>query len=304
MSTKPVKLRAFRINQTSELSTEDRSLISLLQQVFTPASIVQDRTMQLNEVEDEEDVLPFFKWNSEKNFVFGMIMRVLKNDITQGIPSDLYDRESFSISDIDGVESVDTCKSFYYIALNEKFLVTNLPGNLPINRVETFINYLVNEQRRGIYKFVPVMTIPEELPLSQIRKIVIGENISLHASTEGIGSSIKTLSKEVIAHLLGENPNITELTENDIIQANLVLKFRKKPTDMPKEEYEQLLGQMARPLLDDRGICIETKQGKKISGEMIRREKRVTVDITETGRVNEKNLMQEMELFITELMRE
>lgn len=304
MSTKPVKLRAFRINQTSELSTEDRSLISLLQQVFTPASIVQDRTMQLNEVEDEEDVLPFFKWNSEKNFVFGMIMRVLKNDITQGIPSDLYDRESFSISDIDGVESVDTCKSFYYIALNEKFLVTNLPGNLPINRVETFINHLVNEQRRGIYKFVPVMTIPEELPLSQIRKIVIGENISLHASTEGIGSSIKTLSKEVIAHLLGENPNITELTENDIIQANLVLKFRKKPTDMPKEEYEQLLGQMARPLLDDRGICIETKQGKKISGEMIRREKRVTVDITETGRVNEKNLMQEMELFITELMRE
>ncbi len=304
MSTKPVKLRAFRINQTSELSTEDRSLISLLQQVFTPASIVQDRTMQLNEVEDEEDVLPFFKWNSKKNFVFGMIMRVLKNDITQGIPSDLYDRESFSISDIDGAESVDTCKSFYYIALNEKFLVTNLPGNLPINRVETFINYLVSEQRRGIYKFVPVMTIPEELPLSQIRKIVIGENISLHASTEGIGSSIKTLSKEVIAHLLGENPNITELTENDIIQANLVLKFRKKPTDMPKEEYEQLLGQMARPLLDDRGICIETKQGKKISGEMIRREKRITVDITETGRVNEKNLMQEMELFITELMRE
>ena len=304
MSTKPVKLRAFRINQTSELSTEDRSLISLLQQVFTPASIVQDRTMQLNEVEDEEDVLPFFKWNSEKNFVFGMIMRVLKNDITQGIPSDLYDRESFSISDIDGAESVDTCKSFYYIALNEKFLVTNLPGNLPINRVETFINYLVSEQRRGIYKFVPVMTIPEELPLSQIRKIVIGENISLHASTEGIGSSIKTLSKEVIAHLLGENPNITELTENDIIQANLVLKLRKKPTDMPKEEYEQLLGQMARPLLDDRGICIETKQGKKISGEMIRREKRITVDITETGRVNEKNLMQEMELFITELMRE
>ena len=304
MSTKPVKLRAFRINQTSELSTEDRSLISLLQQVFTPASIVQDRTMQLNEVEDEEDVLPFFKWNSEKNFVFGMIMRVLKNDIKQGIPSDLYDRESFSISDIDGAESVDTCKSFYYIALNEKFLVTNLPGNLSINRVETFINYLISEQRRGIYNLVPVMTIPEKLPLSQIRKIVIGENISLHASTEGIGSSIKTLSKDVIALLLGENPNITELTENDIIQANLVLKFRKKPTDMPKEEYEQLLGQMARPLLDDRGICIETKQGKKISGEMIRREKRVTVDITETGRFNEKNLMQEMELFITELMKE
>lgn len=304
MSTKAVKLRAFRINQTSELSTEDRSLISLLQQVFTPASIVQDRRMQLNEGEDEEDVLPFFRWNSEKSFVFGMVMRVLKNDITQGIPSDLYDRESFSISDIDGAEGVDTCKSFYYIALNENFLVTNLPGNLPINRVETYINYLVREQRRGIYNFVPAMTIPEELPLSQIRKIVIGENISLHASTEGIGSSIKTLSKEVIAHLLGENPNITELTENDIIQADLVLKFRKKPTDMPKEEYEQLLGQMTRPLLDDRGICIETKQGKKISGEEIRREKRVTVDTTETGRFNEVNLMQEMEFFITELMRE
>lgn len=304
MSTKLSKLRAFRINQTSELSTEERSLISLLQQVLTPASIVQDRRMQLNEVEDEEDVLPFFRWNSENSFVFGMVMRVLKNDITQGIPSDLYDRESFSISDIDGAEGVDTCKSFYYIALNENFLVTNLPGNLPINRVETYINYLVREQRRGIYNFVPIMTVPEELPLSQIKKIVIGENISLHASTEGIGSSIKTLSKDIIAHLLGENPDITELAENDIIQADLVLKFRKKPTDMPKEKYGQLLGQMTRPLLDDRGICIVTKQGNKISGEEIRREKKITVDTTETGRFNEVNLMQEMELFITELMRE
>lgn len=304
MSTKAVKLRAFSINQTSELSTEDRSLISLLRQVFTPDSIVQDRRMQLNEVEDEEDVLPFFRWNTDKSFVFGMVMRVLKNDITQGIPSDLYDRESFSISDIDGAEGIDTCKSFYYIALNENFLVTNLPGNFPINRVETYINYLVREQRRGIYNFVPVMTVPEGLPLSQIRKIVVGENISLNASTEGIGSSIKTLSKEAIAHLLGENPNITELTERDIIRADLVLKFRKKPSDMSKEDYERLLGQMTHPLSDDTGICIVTKQNKKISGSEIRREKRVTVDTTETGRFNEVNLMQEMELFITELMRE
>ena len=304
MSTKAVKLRAFRINQTSELSTEDRSLISLLQQVFTLDSIVQDRRMQLNEVEDEEDVLPFFRWNAEKTFVFAMIMRVLKNDITQGIPSDLYDRESFSISDIDGVEGIDTCKSFYYIALNENYLVTNLPGNLPANRVETYINYLVREQRRGIYNFVPVMTVPEGLPLSQIKKIVVGENISLNTSTESIGSSIKRLSREAIAHLLGENPNITELTENDIIQADLVLKFRKKPSDMSKEEYERLLGQMTHPLSDDRGICIVTKQDKKISGSEIRREKRVTVDTTETGRFNEVNLMQEMKIFIAELMRE
>lgn len=304
MSTKLVKLRAFRINQTSELSTEERSLISLLQQVFTPASIVQDRRMQLNEVEDEEDVLPFFRWNSENSFVFGMVMRVLKNDITQGIPSDLYDRESFSISDIDGAEGVDTCKSFYYIALNENFLVTNLPGNLPINRVETYINYLVREQRRGIYNFVPVMTVPEGFPLSQIKRIIVGENISLNASTENIGSTIKTLSREAIAHLLGENPNITELTENDIIQADLVLKFRKKPSEMTKEEYERLLGQMTRPLSDDRGISIVTKQNRKISGAEIRREKRVEVDTTETGRFNEVNLMQAMELFITELMRE
>ena len=304
MSVKSAKLRAFRISQTSELSTDSCPLISLLQQVLTSDSIVQDRRMQLNEAEDEEDVLPFFRWNAERNFVFGMIMRVLKNDITQGIPSDLYNRESFSISDIDGEEGVDTCKSFYYIALNEDYLVTNLPGNLPVNRVETYINHLVREQRRGIYNFVPIMTVPEGLPLSQIKQIEVGENLSLNTSTESIGSAITTLSQEAIALLLGENPDITELTENDIIQANLVLKFRKRPSDMTKDEYERLLGQMTRPLSDDRGICIVTKQNKKISGSEIRREKRVTVDTTETGRFNEVNLMQEMEVFITELMRE
>ena len=90
MNTKSVKLRAFRISQTSELTSDDSALISLLQQVLTSRSIVQDRSMRLNQNENEEDVMPFFKWNSEKSLVFGLVMRVLKNDITQGIPSEFY----------------------------------------------------------------------------------------------------------------------------------------------------------------------------------------------------------------------
>lgn len=170
MNTKSVKLRAFRISQTSELTSDDSALISLLQQVLTSRSIVQDRSMRLNQNENEEDVMPFFKWNSEKSFVFGLVMRVLKNDITQGIPSEFYNRDSFSISDIDGTEGIDTCKSFYYIALNKDFLITNLRGNLPVNRVEAYLNFLVKEQRRVIYSFTPVMTIPEGFPLYKIKK--------------------------------------------------------------------------------------------------------------------------------------
>ncbi|ETK13325.1 hypothetical protein T235_02985 [Tannerella sp. oral taxon BU063 isolate Cell 8/11] len=260
--------------------------------------------MRLNQSENEEDVMPFFKWNSEKSFVFGLVMRVLKNDITQGIPSEFYNRDSFSISDIDGTEGIDTCKSFYYIALNKDFLITNLRGNLPVNRVEAYLNFLVKEQRRVIYSFTPVMTIPEGFPLYKIKKISIGDGISLRTSTGGIGSTIKELSKDVLSHLLGENPDLTELMKNDIIQASLIIKFRKKPAEMTKEEYERLLGQIAHPLSDDREFYIETKQGRKITGEEIRREKQVVVDTTETGRYNEINLMHEMERFITELVRE
>ena len=284
MNTKSVKLRAFRISQTSELTSDDSALISLLQQVLTSRSIVQDRSMRLNQNENEEDVMPFFKWNSEKSFVFGLVMRVLKNDITQGIPSEFYNRDSFSISDIDGTEGIDTCKSFYYIALNKDFLI--------------------KEQRRVIYSFTPVMTIPEGFPLYKIKKISIGDGISLRTSTGGIGSTIKSLSKDVLSHLLGENPDLTELMKNDIIQASLIIKFRKRPAEMTKEEYERLLGQIAHPLSDDKEFYIETKQGRKITGEEIRREKQVVVDTTETGRYNEINLMHEMERFITELVRE
>ena len=304
MNTKSVKLRAFRISQTSELTSDDSALISLLQQVLTSRSIVQDRSMRLNQNENEEDVMPFFKWNSEKSFVFGLVMRVLKNDITQGIPSEFYNRDSFSISDIDGTEGIDTCKSFYYIALNKDFLITNLRGNLPVNRVEAYLNFLVKEQRRVIYSFTPVMTIPEGFPLYKIKKISIGDGISLRTSTGGIGSTIKSLSKDVLSHLLGENPDLTELMKNDIIQASLIIKFRKRPAEMTKEEYERLLGQIAHPLSDDKEFYIETKQGRKITVEEIRREKQVVVDTTETGRYNEINLMHEMERFITELVRE
>lgn len=257
--------------------------------------------MQLNEIGEEEDVLSYFTWNTDRSLLFGMIMRIHKNDTTQGIPSELYSRMSFSISDIDGAEGIDTCKGFYYIALNNDFLVTSLAGNIPINRVETYLNYLVQEHRKGIYDLVPIMILPNQVPLSEIKKITVGNEVSLQASSDRVGSTLKSLSKEIVAHLLGSNPELTELTEKDIIKADLIIRFKKKPNDMSKEEYQSLLGKMAHPLANDNGITIETKQGRRISGEEIRREKRIVVDRTETGRYNEVNLMQEMERFINEL---
>lgn len=304
MGNKPVNLRAFSVSLLGEFLSEQPSITSQLKNVLTETSIVQDRTMKLNEEENEEDVLSFFQWDKDKKTLFGLILRVLKNDISQGIPSELYSKPSFSIADIDGTEGIDTCKDFYYVLLNDDFLVTNLKGNLSINRAEAYFNYLLREQRKVVYKFVQVMTIPDEIQLSEIKKITIADDISLQTETESVGTIMKTLSDVALSHLMGEKPGLEEIMKDEIIQAELLIKFRKRPKDMSREDYEGFIGRVVHPLSIDSGILIETKQGKKIFGEKIKREKCITIDTTETGRYNEKNLMQEMESFVIELARE
>lgn len=65
-----------------------------------------------------------------------------------------------------------TCKSSYYIVVNQNHLVTNLPKT-SISRFKTYINWLLEAERGDkLYKFSILIESPKGTPLSDINQIV------------------------------------------------------------------------------------------------------------------------------------
>jgi hypothetical protein len=74
---------------------------------------------------------------------------------------------------------------------------------------------------------------------------------------------------------------------------------------MSKSEYDKRLANaFVKPISDIDDIEIDTKKNGKIKGSEIRRIKSVVIELTDTGKINEKLLYQEMERFLAEVENE
>lgn len=266
--------------------------------------------MTLNESSNEVDLLASYHMDNSKKILFANIMRITPTREMPSLPPDFLNREEISYSDLEGLnedEQKMTCKSSYYIVVNQNHLVTNLPKT-SISRFKTYINWLLEAERGDkLYKFSILIESPKGTPLSDINQIVFSGDSSFSLSTttttRAAASNFKVwnIAKEKLSSLFKED-DFAFLVDKNVLSANLVIKFNLKTKKQKEDEQiKKALSAVITPIVDEDGVSFKTKDNKPItSGQMIR-SKTVMIDVLDNGLVNEQNLMQEMIEYLNEL---
>lgn len=307
-SNKNIILRAFRI-ENSTISEPHSSILSCLEQILTSTSRAGDRRLQLNEQDEDCDLLSNFEWRHSNGNLFGMMMRIIPAENGGLIASDLFERNTIAITDVEANGSgQEQYKDHFYFALNNEYLVTNLAGNVNITRLQTYLNWLLVEVRgERIFQFTELTKLPEGVAFSNIERIefVGGGNIVSAPTTSQEPGTVTTLlhnlSNEVLSQIVNDTASLEEIRNSQVIEAKLFLRVKKKPKEMAQEEYQRVMGAIATNISNDNGIVLKTKDGNKYTGEAIKVKKEVEVERTTGSRIVEEQLKQEMELFLTEL---
>ena len=303
------KLRAFQIENTS-VTQGQSPILTMLDEALKELSTVQDRRMLLNHQDSDEDLLAYYEQHNNGIFC-GMMMRIIPAEQGGVLSEDIFKKDTIKIDDLDaGEEKQSQYKSHYYFALNGSYLITDLPVSTNIERLQTYINWLLEGQRGDtIFSFTPLMVLPEGLKLKDIRHIEFsgGNRIQAQQTTTesyDVKTSLLTLRDNLLDELFGSNPSLQDLKKEQLVSAKLLLQIQKRPKGMDKDTYQNLLGAIAKNVNSESGFSIKAKNGTTYNGQQINRIREVEVEETSKKRVNEQQLWQEMERFLQQVAKE
>ncbi|EPG1967391.1 hypothetical protein LLI53_003774, partial [Acinetobacter baumannii] len=198
-------------------------------------------------------------------------------------------------------------KNHYYFAVNNNFLITNMPGNLTITRLQTYLNWLLND----LYELNPLVAEDAMPELSNIKDIVVrdpvtGGNIASTAGKPTFGKTfnIGKAAIDLVKQALNDTKDISDHQLEQMISAKLVIEF-KKPKKDDDEQIKRAFGALLKPVSDLDNFEFMTRGNKRIiKGKKILRVKEVTIETTDSNLLNEAQLSQEMNRFIRELENE
>lgn len=304
-----IKLRAFRIENPT-LTEPHSGIISLLQQVLTNNSTAQQRRMKLNEDDADEDLLSYFAWQQNSTYLFGMMLRIIPAANGGVIDSGLFAQHTITIAEVNaGNPNQSQYKDYYYFAINNNGLVTNLSGSYSVDRLQTYINWLLNSIRGSrLFEFTPITKVPDGIKLSEIKGIEFtggGQASTLNAGIVQTENSTATKMQELTTSLLdrlfSDTAGINEIERDQIIAAKLLLTVKRKPQDMAHEDYQRVMGAVTRQITNDSGIAIIAKNGNKYTGESVKVVRDIIVEKTTGNRLVEEQLKQKMESFLNDL---
>ncbi len=303
--TKSLFLRAFRIENTS-LTEYDSGILKFLQTVLTPNSTASQRSMVLNAANPNIDLLANFSWSKNGSYMFGMMLRIIPADNGGVIDKDLFNKQTISMADVStGNPDQSQYKDHFYFAINNDYLVTNLPGNLTIYRLQHYINWLLESERKDkLFQFTELTKLPKGVSLSQIKSIqLVGSNEpSLFNEKPTIFPVLRNLTNDVLGLLVGNDTcSLEQLHRNQLVEAQLLIKFKKPTKKVTDEDYNRAMSAVVTNVPIDQNIVIHTKDGNKYTGKAVRVKKFVTVDCIDANRIVEEQLKQEMELFLSEI---
>lgn len=300
---KMVKLRAFEICNNS-ITRPNSGILDLLLKILSKDSSAQQRRLHLNELDDDEDLLSSFEWQSDNRYLFGMMLRIIPSVNSGEISEDLFSRDKITVSDIEnGSNNTFHTKDLFYFAINNTHVVTNLSGVFPIDRLQTYINWLIRTVRgEQIFNFVPKMTLPTNVKLSDVKSVEFGGILSIPTTSdsENIMTKVKNLSVELFKDLFDSTGDFQDVLNEQIVSAKLVFNVKRKPKEMDSAEFQKVMGALMKPITNDKGVLINTKTGK-IDGSEIKKTKNVKIETTSNKRLVEEQLKQEMETFLNEL---
>lgn len=302
---KEIKLRAFNI-ENPNITQASSGILTLLQKILGKDSSAEERTLQRNEQDADRDLLATYQWQPDNKYLFGMMLGIVPGDNSGEFPKNLLSKNQVTIDDIEiGNGESFVFKDYFYFAINNTNIVTNLSGSFSIERLQTYINWLI-EKVRGelIFDFTPVMTVPENIQLKDISSVEFGR-VNIPAQTTPDAANIATKMTELtgeLMHKVFDNVGgLDDIQGEQLVSAKLVVKFKRKPKDMDKEQYQRLMGALTKQITNDQGITIRTKKGGKFDGSEIKKTKIINVETTSGKRIDEEQLKQEMERFLNEL---
>ncbi|EHT03229.1 MULTISPECIES: hypothetical protein [Klebsiella/Raoultella group] len=312
---KKVTLRAFQIKNDS-LSKASSDAKSQLLAKLNEIKIAKERCMLLSadDPNQERDVLSYFKESPVSKSIFCTMLRITSDKDVQHITETLFEKDVFTIDDIETshIDASAICKQHYYFSMTDDFLVTNLPLNKTVIRLQTYLSWFTNNE---LLEFTPMISAKGKTKLSDLKAIVVkdpeplsNDSLSGHNSgktPENIQSQKSiSLSKKVldiIKSSMSDTEQLNDIALSQMISAELLIKFTK-PRKMTDNEYERVLGAYLKPVSDLDNVSFKRKDNKtEIKGKDLLLTKAVDIETTQSGKLVEHQLLQEMSKFLVEL---
>ncbi|MGR7948855.1 hypothetical protein ACU6HM_06210 [Alcaligenes sp. RM2] len=305
-----MKLRAFSIGNT-DIAKGESDLLLKLRDILRGNVSANERRMQLSTDDPlrEEDLLSYYSDPDEHGYQFCTMLRLAPGNDVQHISDSLFGKSRFTISDLHStdLEAAAIYKSHYYFSSSPNFIVTNLPGNVTVLRLQTYINWLT----KCLYEISPLIEESQLSQLADIRNITVRDPVldpqsSRPQSPETKRSvfDIASYAMEKVKNMLTETEALSDHELSQMISAKLVIEFarpKKSDSEALKKAYAALL----KPVADLENFSVRTRDDKVVAkGQDILRVKAVKIDLTELGRPNEQTVKQEMEKFLLELEHE
>lgn len=304
-----IKLRAFEITNT-DINKMHSDVKDKLKSFLKNSKTVNERRMLLNteDPQKEEDFISnFSKDNLLMDVIFCTMLRVAFGNNVQHINTHLFEKPNFTIEELNN-STLDTdaiYKNHYYFALNNNYLVTNLQGNITITRLQTYLNWLLND----LYEISPLLAEEIVPSISDIKDIVV-KDTSIYPTKESENSTQRSsfdlgkIALDLIKNALIDSDKLSDIELEQMISARLVIEF-KKPKKSDSESLKKAYSALLKPVSDLDNFEFITRDNKKIiKGKQILRIKEVSIETTDSGLLNEAQLSQEMIRFIRDLENE
>lgn len=308
IAPKKLTLRAFTIGNPN-LTRPNSGILDLLMRVLTQESTAAQRRMPLNAEEPDRELLANYTWSVNNSFLFGMMLRVIPAENGGVISEDLFSQHTITMAQVaTGNSEQSQYKDHFYFAINNDFLVTTLPGNVNINRLQTYINWLL-EQERGdlLFEFTELTKLPEGVKLSEVKEIQFrgGDRVMgtrpVESESQSLFVKLGDITNDILSSVISDTDSLDVIRDNQLIEARLLLKVKGKPRDMEQDDFRRVMGAIATNVTNDNGIVLLTKNGNKYTGDTIKVKKNISVECIETNRIVEEHLKQEMERFLVEI---
>lgn len=308
-----MKLRAFEITNKN-IGKVNSGLIENLQLKLKESVETGERRMVLNSDEEnpEEDLISHHNYSN--NIQFCTMLRIAPGKDVQHINEQLFKKPSFTIADLNSstIDGVAVYKEHYYFGVAGDYIVTTLRGNIPIIRLQTYLNWYLNQ----IYDINPVISKSVSKELSDVKSVTVMDPVSRAAYsasptgatiTPSTGKSILNLTSyalEKVKDMFVDAPALNDVDLANLISAKLIIEF-SKPKKNDSEAVKKAYAALLKPMTDIDHVQLNGRDGKSYKkGSDILRTKTVDIDLTESGNINENTLMQSMAAFILELENE
>ena len=297
---KSVKIRAFRVD-VGNFANKQSDLYSLINNRLT-SSIANDRRLLLNENDPDKEEDLICDYNTSSNTVFGSLFRIRNTENIPEIPDSVFEHNTIHINDLQPLtlNSSVYYKNHYYFLISNNYLLVTLKGPTTIKHFQTYINWLIEAiSDKVLYEFTPIVKDIPEIQLEDLKSLKIQDPARKETDEFNL-TETKRIGMDYVMSLLKDVVSLDEVKLSEIISAELILKFRK-PQSMTKEDYQNYFGAALKPVADLENITFYPKKGKPISGAEMEEIKEVIIETTDTGRISEQELKQEMEKYLLEL---